>query len=107
MFEKCTNENPCHCCDICDMEPGDAICPHGETVAMDCGICYPDICKHQINRNVDQCVNCDAREDAEMQDLDCEHGMRGSCIECDDHADKMDRLAEKAREQDDFNYWHP
>lgn len=94
--EKCTNENPCGNCDICDMEPSHDPCEHGFDYVEDCAICSPEL--HED----------DERHEMEMRselDTICEHGVdEDDCMEC---GARMDALAERSIEQAEWDHFHP
>ena len=108
-FAKCTNEEPCGNCDICDMEPGDDICGHGEHYML-CEICTPPevapACKHHV---VGECEKCDdeyeARLEAECDTGDyCMHDMPSDeCMEC---GAALDESYQRGLESAEWRHFH-
>lgn len=85
-------------------------CQHGQQKNR-CGRCLM-VCEHGVDHFLDGafCEACEKaeerRERAECDDYDdscAKHGIEG-CLDC---GAEMDRLAEQAREQADWNHWHP
>lgn len=78
-----------------------------------CVSCLLLTCRHGVDftKAGADCKRCDdeeehwMREGCEDDDDRCEHGIPESdCLDC---GAKMDRLADQARERQDWDHWHP
>lgn len=131
---ECTNEEPCGICDVCTLEEeiGACIsnalytncesskckgcdhcnnCEHGEEINC-CEICSPPAkCGHGVIYG-DGCAACDEedeeddRQQMEMESPEyCKHDIELSeCYEC---TAELDAAADRHREQQEWNHFHP